>query len=139
MNRQRDRLADASVRKTDICCEHAVCQPRERLVRGICVDGAQAPHVPCIERLQQVERFRAAYFAHENSIRAMSERRPEQVGNRHRRQRCFLAQRDLCAARLEANQVWFVDQYFRRFLDEHDPVRRWNVRRQSIQQRRLAG
>src|SRR5262249_1036272 len=99
-----------------------MCQPREGLLSGIRMDRAQAPHVPRIEGLQQVERFWAANLAYKNSIGTVSERCAKQIGDGHRRQRCFLAKRDLRATCLEANEVWLVNQDFRRLLDEHNPV-----------------
>ena len=92
-----------------------------------------------VQRLQQVERFRAAHFADQNPVGPVPQRGAEQVGDRDRRQRRFLAERGLRAPRLEPHEVRLVDQDLGRLLDEDDAVVGRNRRRQRIEQRGLAG
>ena len=88
--------------KPDIRRQHAVREARERLLGGVRVNRAQAAEVACVERLQEVERFCPTHLSNEDAIRAMAERRAEQVGNRDRRERRLLAERCLSAARFES-------------------------------------
>ena len=92
-----------------------------------------------VQRLQQVERFAAADLADEDAIGPMPKRRAEQVRDGDRRQRRFLSERRLRAPGLEPQHVRFVEMNLGGFLDHDDPVAVGNVRRQRIQQRRLAG
>ena len=56
LNRQRNGLPDAAMGQPDVGGQDAVREPRQRLLRGVRVNGAQAAQVAGVERLQQVER-----------------------------------------------------------------------------------
>ena len=71
VNRQSDGFSDTPVRQSHVRGQHTVRQTCEGLFRGIRVDRAETAEVPGIQRLQQVERFRATDFAHEDAIRPM--------------------------------------------------------------------
>ena len=73
MNRERNRLTGAPVRKTNIGRQDTVRQARERLLRGVRVDGAQAAEMAGVERLQQIERFGAAHLADQDAIRPVTQ------------------------------------------------------------------
>jgi hypothetical protein len=102
MDGKRNRLARAAMGQADIRCQHAMREARERLLGRVRVNRAQAAEVACIERLQEVERFCPTHLSNEDAIRAMAERRAEQVGNRDRREGRLLAERWLRAARFES-------------------------------------
>ena len=139
MNGQRDGFADAAMRKPDVGGQDAVRQARQRLLGGVRVNRAEAAEMAGVERLQQVERLGAAHLADEDAIGSVSKRRAQQVGDGDRRQRRFLSERHLRATRLEPQQVRLVEMNLGRLLDDDDAVAVRNVRRQRIEQRRLAG
>jgi len=56
-------------------------EPAERLTRGIRVNGGQAPTVPGIERLEQIERLTTAHFPNDHAIGTVAEGRPQQIAN----------------------------------------------------------
>src|SRR3954470_2191071 len=51
MNGQGDRFADAPMRQSNVRGEHAMRQPRQRLVGGVRVDRAEAAEVAGVEGL----------------------------------------------------------------------------------------
>ena len=118
VNRQRDGFARAPVRQSDVGGQHTVRQAREGLLRGVRVDGAQAAEMPGVQRLQQVERFRATDLADEDAIGPMPQGRAEQVGDRDGRQRRLLAERRLRTPCLEPKHVRFVQVNLCRLLDQ---------------------
>ena len=122
MNRQRDGLPRAPMRQADVRGQHAVREPRQRLLGGVRVDRRQAAEMAGVERLQQVERFRTAHLADEDAIGTMAERRAHQVGDGHGGHRLFLAERHLRSSRLEPNEVRLVDEDLGRLFDQHDAV-----------------
>ena len=125
------------MRQTDIGRQNAMCQARECLLRRVRVNGAQAAEMARVQRLQQIESFGAADLADENAIRPVPQCRAKQIRDRHRRQRRLLSERRLRAARLQTKDVRFVEVNLRRLLDQDNPVPIGNVRRESIQKRRL--
>ena len=86
VNRERDRLAGTSMREADIRRQDAMRKARECLLGRVCVVCAHAPKMAGVESLKKVECFSAAYLANENTVWSMPECRPQQIGNRHRRQ-----------------------------------------------------
>ena len=91
-----------------------------------------------VERLQKVERLRAAHLADEDPVRTMPQRRSHQVGDRHRRHRLFLAERRLRSSRLEPDEIRLVDPDLGRLLDQDDAVLRRDRLRDGVEERRLA-
>jgi hypothetical protein len=71
VDRQRDGFASASVREADVRRQHAMCQPRERLLGVVRVNRRKASEMACIEGLQQVKRFRTADLANEDAVGTM--------------------------------------------------------------------
>jgi hypothetical protein len=130
--------ADAAVWQTDVRGQHAMGEPRQRLLSRVRVDRAEASEVAGIERLQQVERLGTTHLSDEDSIGPVTEGRPQQVGNRDGRQGRLVTQRRLRAPRFEAHPIWLVDCDLGCFLDQHDAVAIRNGRRERVQQRRLA-
>ena len=96
------------------------------------------PRWPGVERLEQIERLGATDLPDEDAIRPVTKRRADQIRNGHRRQRLFLAERDLRAPCLEAEQVRLVEMNLGRFLDDDDAIAVRNARRQRIEEGRLA-
>ena len=115
---KRDGLADAAMRQPHIGGQDTMRQAGERLLGGVRVDGAQAAEMTGVERLQQVERFRATHLANQDAIRPVAKRGAEQVGNRDRRQRRFLSERRLRAPCFEPKHVRFVQMNLGRLLDQ---------------------
>src|SRR5688572_31165698 len=109
VNGERDSLADAVVRQPDICRQYAVRQASERLLGRVRVNRTQAPEMTGVQRLEEVERFGAADFPHENAIRAVTQRGAEEVRDGDRGQRSLLAERCLRTPRFEADHVRFVE------------------------------
>ena len=87
VNGERDSLADAAMRKADVRGQHAVRQASERLLGGVRVNRAQAPEMTGVQRLEEVERFGAAHLAHQDAIRAVTQRGAQEVGDGDRRER----------------------------------------------------
>ena len=71
VNCQSDGFSNAPVRQSHVRGQHTVRQTCEGLFCGVRVDRAETAEVPGVQRLQQVERFRATDFAHEDAIRPM--------------------------------------------------------------------
>src|SRR5207237_942755 len=82
---KRDCFARAGVRQPDVSGQDAVRKPRERLLGGVRVDGAEAAEMTCVERLEQVEGFGAADLPDEDAVRAVAQRRAQQIGDSDRR------------------------------------------------------
>jgi hypothetical protein len=110
-----------------------MCEARQRLLGRIRVNRRQASEMARVERLQQVEGLRASHLSDDDAIRSMSQRCSNQIGDRDRRQRCLVSERDLRATRFEPEQIRFVEMNLRRFLDDDNPVAIGNVRRQRVQ------
>ena len=70
---ERDGFANAVVGESNVRGEHAMCHSRECLFGLVRVNGAEAPEVPRIEGLQQVERFGAAHFADDDAVGPVTE------------------------------------------------------------------
>jgi len=68
VNRQGDRLSDAGVREADVRRGNATGEPCERLFGRVRVQSAQAAKVASVRRLEEIERFRAAHLADEDSV-----------------------------------------------------------------------
>ena len=139
VNRQSDGFSDAPVRQTHVRGQHTVRQTREGLLRGVRVDRAEAAEMPGVQRLQQVERFRATDLANQDAIGSMPQRRTKQVGNRDGRQRRLLAERRLRTPCFEPKHVRFVQVNLSGLLDQNNAIAIGNVRGQRIEQRGLAG
>ncbi len=103
VNRQRNRFPRAAVRQADVGGQHAVPEPRQRLLRCVGVNGAETAKMPRVQRLQQIERLSAADFADQNAVRTMPQCGAQQIGNGHGREGCFLTERCLCPSRLESH------------------------------------
>lgn len=71
VNRQSDGFSDTPVRQSHVRGQHTVRQTCEGLFRGIRVDRAETAEVPGVQRLQQVERFRATDLTNQNAIGSM--------------------------------------------------------------------
>ena len=119
VNGVRDRFSNASKWQTDIRSEHAVCEPRERLLCGVCMDCAQAAKMTCVEGLQEVERFRASDLADQDSIGPMTKGCTHQIRDRDGRQRLLLSKRYLPSACFEPKQIRFLEVNLGRLLN-HD-------------------
>ena len=126
------------MRKADVRRQHAVRQTSECLLGGVRVNRAQAPEMAGVQRLEKVERFGAAHLAHENAIRAVTQRGAQQVGNGNRREGSLLAERCLRPPRFEADHVRFVEMDLGGFLDDDDAVSGRNVRGECVEQRCLS-
>ncbi len=81
VNRERDRLADATMRETHVRREHAVRQTREGLLGRVCMDGAGAPEMAGVQRLEEIEGFGAAHFTDEDAVRSVAQRGSEEIGD----------------------------------------------------------
>jgi len=68
VNRESDGFSDTAVRQPHVCGQHTVRQACEGLFRGIRVDRAETAEVPGVQRLQQVERFRATDLTNQDAI-----------------------------------------------------------------------
>src|SRR4051812_48751223 len=101
VDREGDRLADAVVWQAHVRGQDAVCQPRQRLLRRVCVNGAETPEVPRVQRLQQIEGLTAAHFANDDAVGSMSEGRANEIGDRDGRQRLLLPEGPLTPSGLE--------------------------------------
>ena len=77
-----------------------------------------------IQRLEKVERFGAPDLAHENAIRAMTQRGAQEVGDGNRRQGRLLAERCLRSPRFQANHIRFLEMNLGRFLDDDHAISR---------------
>jgi hypothetical protein len=66
------------------------------------MNSGEATQMASVERLQQVERFGAAYFADQNAIWAVAQRGAKEIRNGDRRQGRFLPERRLGATRFES-------------------------------------
>ena len=86
-----------------------------------------------IQCLQQIECFRAAYFAEDDAVRTKPQRLPQQIADRDRRHI------RLGTPRFEPHQIRRRQVDFRRIIDDHDPVRRRDECAERIQQRGLSG
>ena len=82
MNGQRDGLANAAMRQTYVRGKNAVREARERLLSRVRVNRAQATEMTGVQGLEEVECFGAAHFANENAIRAMTQRRTQEIVRR---------------------------------------------------------
>src|SRR5262245_39190415 len=96
VNRKTVCFGYTRMRTPDVRCQYAVGQACQGLFCGVRVDRAETAEVSGVQRLQQVERFGAAYFADEDAIRPMPQGRTKQVRDRDRRQWRFLAECRLC-------------------------------------------
>src|SRR5438270_10631627 len=94
--------------------------------------------MPCVERLEQVEGFGATDLADQDPVRAMPERRAQQIGDRDGRQRRLLAERRLRASRLESDEVRLLDHDLGRLFDQYDAIVVRDRGGQRVQQRRLS-
>src|SRR5947199_5204297 len=138
VNGFRNRCSDASERQTDIRSEHAVCEPRERLLCGVCMDCAQAAEMTCVEGLQEVKRFRASDLADQDSIGPMTKGCTHQIRDRDGRQRLLLSKRYLPSACFEPKQIRFLEVNLGRLLNHDYSVAIGNQRSQRVQECRLA-
>jgi hypothetical protein len=94
VKRERDRFADAAMRQADVGGQHAVRQPRQRLLRRVRVDRRQAAEMPRVQRLEQVNA--SAPRTSPSRMRSGDDGGwLQQIGDRDR-QRLLLAERRLC-------------------------------------------
>src|SRR5215207_7846448 len=117
MDRQRDGLPRAPMRQSDVCSQHTVREPCQRLFGVVRMDRRHAAEMPGVERLQKVERFRTTNLPYEDPIGTMAKCRPNQVGDSHGGHWLFLAKRRLRSSCLEANEIRFVDQNLGRLFE----------------------
>jgi hypothetical protein len=101
VTRQSECFSDTPERQPHGRGQHTARQPCEGLLRGMRVDRAESAEVPGVQRLQQVERFRATDLTNQNAIGSMPQGRTQQVRNGDGRQRRLLAERRLCTPCLE--------------------------------------
>ena len=136
---QRDRLTRAPMRQADVGGQDAMRQPRQCLLGGVRVNRAQAAEMAGVQRLQQVERFRAAHLADQDPIRPVPQRGPEQVGDRDRRAAAPPGRAAPAPVVPRGAPRSACQMNLGRLLDDDHAVVVGNVGRQRIQQRRLSG
>src|SRR4051794_38537258 len=73
MDGQRDGLSGAPMRQADVRGQDAVREPRQGLLGGVRVDRRQTAEMPGVQRLQQVERFRASHLSDQYPVGTMPE------------------------------------------------------------------
>src|SRR5262245_153345 len=103
--RKGNGLPDAVVRQAGIRGQDAMREARQRLVRGVRVDGRQAALMSGVEGLQEIKCFGTANLTDKNAVGSVAERRLDQVGDRDGRQRSLVAERRLCPPRFEAQEI----------------------------------
>src|ERR671910_2382485 len=81
MDRQRNGLPRAPMWQSHVCCQHTMREPCQRLFGVVRMDRRHAPEMAGVERLQEVERFRATNLPDEDPIGAVAKCRPHQVGD----------------------------------------------------------
>src|ERR1700752_516804 len=101
MNGQRDGLARAEMRQTDVCSQDTMRKPRQRLLGVVRVNCSHAPEMARVQRLQEVERLRTADLPNEDPVGAMAERRADEIRDGDGGHRLFLAGGHLSASRFE--------------------------------------
>src|SRR5687767_5424688 len=139
MDRQRDGFPRASMRETDVCGQHTMREPRQRLFGVVRMDRGHAPEMAGVESLQEVERLRTTNLPYEDPIGTMAQCRPNQVGDGHGWHRLLLAKRYLGSSRLEPNEIGLVDENFGRLFDQDNTVLRRNRLRHRVEKRGLTG
>src|SRR5690349_14434259 len=80
-----DGLADALVWQAHVRCQDAVCQPRERLLRRVCVNSTEAAQMSRVQGLKEVEGLRATDFANDDAVWPMPEGCAKEIGDGDRR------------------------------------------------------
>ena len=76
LNGERDRLTRAPMRQSHVGGQDAMRQPRQGLLGGVRVNRAHAAEMPSVQRLQQIERFRASHLADEDAVGPVAKRGP---------------------------------------------------------------
>src|SRR5215213_3494925 len=114
MDRQCDGLPRAPMWQSDVCGQHTMREPCQRLFGVVRMDRGHAPEMARVERLQQVERFRTTNLPYEDPIGAVAKCRPNQVGDGHGGHWLFLTKRHLRSSPFEANEIGLVDENLRR-------------------------
>ena len=122
------------MRQSNVRGEHAVRQSRQRLLRRVRMDSAQAALVAGVERLEQIERLGPAYLADENPVRAVAQGRAHEVGDGDGRQRGFRTEWQLRPSGLESQQVRLLEMDFRGFFDHHDAIPVWDPCREGVEE-----
>ena len=91
-----------------------------------------------VQRLQKIKRFGSPHFAHHDSIGSVPKCRADKIRDRHRRQRLFLAERDLRSPCLEAEKIRLIEMDLCRLFNEDDSIAIGNVGGQGVEEGRLA-
>src|SRR5262245_38443098 len=112
MNKQMNRVGDIGfdrpVRQLNAALQDTIGKPRKRLGGGISVNGGQAPAVPGVERLQEIECFLPSNLPQDGSLRPVAQACFEQITN------CDGWNLwSLLPACLKADEVGFADVNFR--------------------------
>src|SRR5437870_4935378 len=97
-------------------------QARQRLLGRVRVDRTQAAQMTGIEGLKQIERFRPPNLADDDAIGPMSQRRPQEIRNRHRWKRLLPSEWRLRAPSFESHEVGFLQVDLRGLLDDDNAV-----------------
>ena len=97
-------------------CKAQDVQRFSALAAGTRVQGRQRAVVPGVERLQQIPGLAAANLSEDDPVRAVPQRRSDQVPHRHLRCPTCLP------SRFKPNQIWMLQLQFHRVFDRQDAL-----------------
>ena len=103
------------------------------------MDSRNRTRVPGVQRIEQVECFTAAYFANDQPVRPVPQRRFDQIPNGDRRDCLRTRAVNLFLSRFEAKDVWMVDLQFGCILNDAQALVLRDEVDQSLREGRFAG